>query len=203
MISGSIQTKKGCLYAVLRIPQANGKTRQKWVSMDMKATASKRKQRERFDELRLEYSGISSVEALETKFCDFIVKWNEETKEDKSVTTYNNYCHMINKYLYPYFMGKGITLFELRPSDIQAYYKFLKNTGLSGKTIINHHQIIFTSLKYAVFNRIIKSNPSEFVKRPKIEKSERETYNLEEIKKLLAISKGDVLESVIYLRNRA
>ena len=199
MISGSIQTKKGCLYAVLRIPQANGKTRQKWVSMDMKATASKRKQRERFDELRLEYSGISSVEALETKFCDFIVKWNEETKEDKSVTTYDNYCHMINKYLYPYFMGKGITLFELRPSDIQAYYKFLKNTGLSGKTIINHHQIIFTSLKYAVFNRIIKSNPSEFVKRPKIEKSERETYNLEEIKKLLAISKGDVLESVIYL----
>ena len=195
MISGSIQVKKGNCYAVLVLPTSNGKTKIKWVSIGMKATESKRKQKQRLDEIRVEYSGIASIEAIETKFCDFIVKWNEETKEDKSITTYDNYCHMINKYIYPYFSDKGFTLMELRPADIQAYYRYLKNLGLSGKTAVNHHQIIFTSLKYAVLNRIIKENPAEYVKRPKIEKTERETYSADELVNLIEAAKGDVLES--------
>ncbi|MBQ9902973.1 MAG: site-specific integrase [Clostridia bacterium] len=199
MISGSIQVKKGNCYAVLVLPTSNGKNKIKWVSMGMKATESKRKQKQRLDEIRVEYSGIASIEAIETKFCDLIVKWNEETKEDKSITTYDNYCHMINKYIYPYFSDKGFTLMELRPADIQAYYRHLKNLGLSGKTAVNHHQIIFTSLKYAVLNRIIKENPAEFVKRPKIEKTERETYSADELVNLIEAAKGDVLESVIFL----
>ena len=199
MISGSIQVKKGNCYAVLVLPTSNGKNKIKWVSMGMKATESKRKQKQRLDEIRVEYSGIASIEAIETKFCDFIVKWNEETKEDKSITTYDNYCHMINKYIYPYFSDKGFTLMELRPADIQAYYRHLKNLGLSGKTAVNHHQIIFTSLKYAVLNRIIKENPAEYVKRPKIEKTERETYSADELVNLIEAAKGDVLESVIFL----
>ena len=32
MINGSIQEKNGCLYAVLRIPTGEGKTKQKWVN---------------------------------------------------------------------------------------------------------------------------------------------------------------------------
>lgn len=36
MITGSIQEKKGNLYAVLNIPTANGRTKQKWVSMRLK-----------------------------------------------------------------------------------------------------------------------------------------------------------------------
>ena len=199
MISGSVQVKKGNCYAVLVLPTSNGKTKIKWVSIGMKATESKRKQKQRLDEIRVEYSGIASIEAIETKFCDFIVKWNEETKEDKSITTYDNYCHMINKYIYPYFSDKGFTLMELRPADIQAYYRYLKNLGLSGKTAVNHHQIIFTSLKYAVLNRIIKENPAEYVKRPKIEKTERETYSADELVNLIEAAKGDVLESVIFL----
>ena len=85
MINGSIQEKNGCLYAVLRIPTGEGKTKQKWVNMGMKSTEPKRKKRERFDEIRIQYSDIANLEAVETKFCDFIVKWNEETKEDKSI----------------------------------------------------------------------------------------------------------------------
>lgn len=199
MISGSIQVKKGNCYAVLVIPSSKGKSKVKWVSMGMKATESKRKQKQRLDEIRAEYSGITSAEALETKFCDFIVKWNEETKEDKLITTYDNYCHMIKKYIYPYFFDKGFTLMELRPADIESYYRYLKKLGLSGKTAVNHHQIIFTSLKYAVLNRIIKENPAEYVKRPKIEKTERETYSADELVNLIEVAKGDVLESVIFL----
>ena len=199
MINGSIQEKNGCLYAVLRIPTGEGKTKQKWVNMGMKSTEPKRKKRERFDEIRIQYSDIANLEAVETRFCDFIVKWNEETKEDKSITTYDNYSHMITKYIYPYFSEKGTTVFDLRPADIEGYYRYLKRIGLSGKTALNHHQIIYTSLKYAVFNRILKENPAEFVKRPKKSKAEHETYDAEELKELMKAAKGDVLESVIFL----
>ena len=133
MINGSIQEKKGRLYAVLSIPTIGGRYKQKWVSMGMTAKESKRKQKERLDEIRLEYSKIISIDSLEIKFCDFIKKWNEETKDTKSITTYDGYCHMIDKYIYPYFSEKGFTLAQLRPCDINAYYKWLqRDCGLSG-----------------------------------------------------------------------
>ena len=72
MINGSIQEKKGNLYAVLSIKKAGGGYKQKWVSMGMKSTTGKRKQQERLDELREQYTDIISVEALEILFCDYI-----------------------------------------------------------------------------------------------------------------------------------
>ena len=200
MVNGSIQEKNGRLYAVLSIPTANGKYKQKWVAMGMKSNESKRKQKERLDEIRLEYSQIICVEAAEIKFCDFIRKWNEETKASKSITTYDGYVHMIDKYVFPYFNERGYTLSELRPCDIDAYYKWLqKDCGLAGNTALKHHQIIHTSLKYAVFNRVLKENPAEFVKRPKKERVEHDFYNAEELKALMTAAKGDPLEHIIFL----
>ena len=159
---------------------SQGRYKQKWVAMHLKPTAKKKEQEEKLTQIRLEYSGICSVEALEISFADYIQKWNEETKSSKSVTTYDGYCHMLNKYIYPYFKEKGYTLAELKPKDINAYYKWLQaDCGLSGNTALKHHQIIYTSLKYAVDNDLIRKNPCETVTRP------RKT--------------GDPLETVIYL----
>lgn len=200
MINGSIQEKKGNLYAVLSIKKAGGGYKQKWVSMGMKSTTGKRKQQERLDELREKYTDIISVEALEILFCDYIKKWNEETKADKRLTTYDGYVHMIDKYIYPYFKEKGFALADLRTCDINAYYKWLqRDCGLSGNTALKHHQIIYTSLKYAVINRILKNNPCETVTRPKKEKAEHDFYNADEIKALIQYSKNDPLEVVVYL----
>ena len=44
-----------------------------------------------------------------------------EIEEDKSITTYDNYSHMITKYIYPYFSEKGTTVFDLRPADIEYF----------------------------------------------------------------------------------
>ena len=168
--------------------------------MKMKSTAKKKDQKDRLDELRLLYSDVASVEALEIQFCDFIKKWNEETKDEKRITTYDGYVHMIDRYIYPYFKNKGFTIADLRPCDINAYYRYLQNDcGLSGNTALKHHQIIYTSLKYAVYNRLLKENPAETVRRPKKEKVEHDFYTAEDIQKLLDVIKGDPLESVVYL----
>lgn len=200
MITGSIQEKKGNLYAVLNIPSANGKTKQKWISMRMKKGAKKKEQVQRFDEIRLKYSNIICIDADKILFCDYIKKWNEETKHGKSITTYDNYVYMIDKYVYPYFMQRQITLLDLKPLDIEQYYNYLqKDCGLSGNTALKHHQIIYTSLKYAVYNRLITQNPADIVKRPKKLKQEHDFYSEEELQKLMQIAKSDRLETVIYL----
>lgn len=200
MISASIQAKKGWLYAVLQFKTKEGRYKQKWVAMHLKPTAKKKEQEEKLTQIRLEYSGICSVEALEISFADYIQKWNEETKASKSVTTYDGYCHMLNKYIYPYFKEKGYTLAELKPKDINAYYKWLQSDcGLSGNTALKHHQIIYTSLKYAVDNDLIRKNPCETVTRPRKQRAEHDFYNADELKRLLTVAKGDPLETVIYL----
>lgn len=200
MINGSIQEKKGNLYAVLSIPTTGGRYKQKWVSMGMKSTAGKRKQKERLDEIRQEYSSIICLEATEILFCDYIKKWNEETKADKSITTYDGYCHMINKYVYPYFLERKLTLDKIDTMDIDCYYQWLQTQcGLSGNTALKHHQIIYTSLKYAVYNRLIRDNPAERVKRPKTVKPQHNFYDVNELTHLMEIVKNDPLESVIYL----
>lgn len=168
--------------------------------MGMKSTTGKRKQQERLDEIRNQYTDIISVEALEILFCDYIKKWNEETKADKRLTTYDGYVHMIEKYIYPYFKQKEFSLADIRTCDINSYYKWLqRDCGLSSNTALKHHQIIYTSLKYAVINRLIKENPCEKVKRPKKEKAEHDFYNADEIIELLKCAKGDPLEVVVYL----
>ena len=200
MISASIQAKKGWLYAVLQFKTKEGRYKQKWVAMHLKPTAKKKEQEEKLTQIRLEYSGICSVEALEISFADYIQKWNEETKASKSVTTYDGYCHMLNKYIYPYFKEKGYTLAELKPKDINAYYKWLQSDcGLSGNTALKHHQIIYTSLKYAVDNDLIRKNPCETVTRPRKQRAEHDFYNADELIRLLTVTTGDPLETVIYL----
>lgn len=107
---------------------------------------------------------------------------------------------MINKYLYPYFKEKSLTLQDVRPMDIEAYYKYLqRDCGLSGNTALKHHQIIYTALKYAVYNRIIKENPCQYVRRPKKEKSKHDFYNAEELKSLMRAVKDEDIETAIYL----
>lgn len=200
MISGTTTIKNGRYYAVLTLPAKGGKSKQKWVAMKLDESAPKKTVKQRLDEMRLEYSDIASVEAVEIRFCDYIKKWNEETKEDKSVTTYDGYCHMINKYLYPYFEIKGLTLADLRPMDIEEYYRYLqKKCGLKGTTALKHHQIINTSLQYAVYNRLLKDNPAKLAKKPKKEKTDIKYYTTQELEKLLKVSKGDVLETAIRL----
>jgi integrase len=200
MISGSIQEKNGNLYAVLSVPTQGGKHDKIWRTMHMKATASERQQNRRLDEIRLQYSNVASLEAVETLFCDYIVKWNNETADEKQETTVNGYNHMIEKYLYPYFKEKKITVQDLRPMDIEAYYKYLqRDCGLSGNTALKHHQIIYTALKYAVYNRMLKNNPAENVRRPKKGRAEHDFYNADELRELMQAVKGHTLETAVYM----
>ena len=107
---------------------------------------------------------------------------------------------MINKYVYPYFLKRKLTLDKIDTMDIDCYYQWLQTQcGLSGNTALKHHQIIYTSLKYSVYNRLIRDNPAERVKRPKTTKPQHNFYDVDELINLMEIVKNDPLERVIYL----
>ena len=133
-------------------------------------------------------------------FCDFVKQWNDITKCEKQISTFDGYIHMIDRYIYPYFLETQNTLIDLKVNDIHDYFFTLKKYfKLSPTTISRHYEIIKASLNYAVKNKIIKENPCDFIKKPKKDSKEIYPYNEQELKKLMSVAKHTVLESSIYL----
>lgn len=152
------------------------------------------------DNLNSELEQQKSIDAKEILFCDFVETWNETTKVNKQVSTYDGYLHIIKKYIYPYFEAIKITLFDLKVKDIKDYMYILKKyCNLSSNTISKHYEIIKASLNYAVNTKIIEENPCNYIKKPKKIKKEIYPYSEAELHKLMQVAKRDKLEVPIYL----
>lgn len=87
---------------------------------------------------------------------------------------------------------------------LQSYFDELYSVGhtrygkpLSANTIRRYKNIIDQSLNEAVKDDLIPSNPCLYVELPRIEKYTSNFYNAQQIKKLFAAIKGDVLENLI------
>ncbi|MCM1525264.1 MAG: site-specific integrase [Ruminococcus sp.] len=197
MATGSLQVKNGKYYAVLNFKDSEGKRKQKWISLNMEVKNNKRKAEQALKELLAEYEGSDYVEPSKMLFCDFLKNWVELNKPNVQITTYDGYQHMLNKHIYPYFKEKNIKLSKIQPMDIQRYYSDKLNTGLSPNTVIKHHGIIRTALQYAVKSKLIRENIADLVDKPKRERYHAAFYTLEELNKLLDVSKGSTIETPV------
>ena len=56
---------------------------------------------------------------------------------------------MVNYRINNYFTTNKIRLKELQPINIQDFYTYLLNDGLSSNTVIHYHAIIHKALDYA------------------------------------------------------
>lgn len=195
----SLQIKKGKYYAVIDFKDKEGKRKQKWISTGLDAKNNKRKAEQILNDLIAEYSDTDYIEPSKCLFCDFLKEWVELNKPKLQITTYEGYCHMLEKHIYPYFKSKGLKLSKLKPIDIQRYYSDKINEGLSPNTVIKHHGIIRTSLKYAVKTNLIKENVADLVDKPKRERYHASYYTLEELNDLFSVVKGTKLETVVLL----
>lgn len=93
-----------------------------------------------------------------------------------------------------YFENKDITVSNIKPHDIQDFYQYLTDAGLSGNTILHYHANIRKALQYAVKTDLIVSNPADKVDKPKKEVYIANFYSKEEVKTLLNAVKGTKLE---------
>lgn len=197
-MTGSLQVKGNIYYAVLNFKDKTGKRKQKWFNTKLPVKGNKRKAEQMLNDWLAQYADTEYTEPSKVLFCDFVKEWIQLDKPKLQVTTYDNYVHILDRHLYPYFQECGILLTKLQPIDLQRYYAE-KSKTLSPNTVIKHHAIIRSALAYAVKTKMLPENVADLVDKPKREKYRASCYDLPELNALLQAARGYPIETPIVL----
>lgn len=201
-VTGSLQIKNKTYQAVLSYKE-NGKWRTKWVSTKIKAVKGNKKKAEiELENIRIRfYEEINSDNTEDDKvlFIDFMKKWLKIAKPTLEESTFVGYRKLINGRMSTYFKDKNITLKNIKPHDIQDFYQYLLEAGLSGNTIARYHANIHKALEHAVKTDLILSNPANKTELPKKENYIANFYSTNEILTLLESVKNTKLETPVLL----
>ena len=221
MVQAYLREKKGLYYIAIYYYDDSHERKQIWVSTKLKVRGNKRKAEEMLLEYQQHYDVSRKELVYEEKqtikppistgiikvtnevyieeggedplFGDYIEQWNDELKDTLRVTTYSNYVRQIQRVIKPYFNGKGITLHSITANDIKIFYKEMLKK-VSACTIRKYHANIRKCLQEAFEEDKINTNPADKVKLPKGETFVGDYYNKEELKNLIQMTKGKLLE---------
>lgn len=198
MVAGHLQEKKGYFYMVLSYNDATGKRKTKWLPTQLPVKGNKKKAEKLLMETRKTFEPKDKPITEDILFSDFMLRWLEVVKPTIAITTYSSYSNMVKTVIVPYFKARGITLTELKATDIQSFYmEQLKRVKAS--SVIHYHANIHKALKYAVKIELIDSNPADKVERPKQDRFVGSFYDSEEVQKLFEAAKGTKLEIPVFL----
>ena len=196
-MTGSLRIENGKYYAVLNLKNEIGKRKQKVVPLYLKAVAgSKRKANELLRSLLAEYEKKHPVVYRDILFADFVSVWLSEAQERLQQNTYEAYKNTVDIHIIPHFKEKRILLNDVKYSDIKAYYTE-KSKTLSSNSLKKHHSIIKQTLRKAVQDGFIYSNPANEIQLPKSKRYVGKYLSKEQSLELLKVAKGTVLEPVV------
>ncbi len=101
-------------------------------------------------------------------------------------------------------MGQ-ILLNQLKPQHIQQYYaqaltdgRVDGKGGLSARTVLHIHRVLFQALKYAVRQGLLIRNPAELVDPPRAKKLKMKTLTPHEVAQLLNAARATGYYPIIY-----
>ena len=193
MTAGHLQVKNGRFYAVMNYMTARGERRQKWIPLGLTEKGNKKKAEEELIKLKLSYVPpkediLPGQLSPDMFFCDYLRSWLEIIEKTVEKTTFNSYSMIVLRKVIPYFEPYKLKLSEVEARHIQSFYTHELRT-VTGKTVINEHNLIHRALKYAVKMDLIKANPADKVDRPKKEKYIADYYRADELDKLFEATK--------------
>lgn len=199
-MTGSLRSDKGKFYAVLNLKDELGKRKQKTINLHIDdIPGNKRKAERAFRDVLSEYEDKQiMVYRTNVLFCDYVNVWLEEAKENLQPNSYEAYQMNVDNHIYPHFKKKGLYVQDLVYSDIKNYY-IEKGKHLSSNTLKKHHALISQTLRKAVQDGLIVSNPATEVRFPKAERFIGNFLTVEQGNVLLDVSKGSTIEPVIIL----
>lgn len=203
----SLQQKKGVYYAVFRVTDANGDSKQKWVSTKIPAKrGNKREAYKTAEAIASKYEVSKVINYPKTPFWQWIETWLEQKQNEVDQITYQGYKSYYKNHIGPYFKQHNVMLTDLSPQDLQLYYnsKVQKpdehvKGKLSGKSLHDHHVVIRGALEDAVKKNIIPYNPATRVTLPKKQKYVGGFYTQEQAQVLLEAIKGTIIEGIVTL----
>ena len=134
-------------------------------------------------------------------FLTFMEQWlNEVEGYSIRITTLEQYKAVFRNVISMFPAFQSVTLRGLAPGHIQSFYNSEIKRGVSPSTVRKYHTNIHKCLKYAMQLDIFDRNPAERIVLPRKQHKAQETiYSAEEIKRLMELFQGDILETVIRL----
>ena len=196
-MTGSLTVKNGKYYAVLNVYE-NGKRKKKWISTDLPEKGNKRKAEQFLREKLAEYERMEGIVRSDVRFSDYVRIWLEQIARTVDPVTMQGYQVTADGHILPYFDEKKTALADTDCKVLQQYID-LKHSrgrldgkgGLSPKSLRAHKNIISQALDMAVKNKLISSNPCQFVILPPLVRYESTFYNDKQLKDLFCALRDD------------
>lgn len=212
-ITGRLTEKNSKWYAVINLYDEEGKRKQKWISLELNSKrGTKSIANDRLAEILAKYNSSNSyLDEFKTNaerakarkasenIEDYLEDWLESYKCNISVLTYNGYRLLLTGKIIPYFKKLNITVKDVTGDDLNEFYMYLRNEGLTGATAQRYHSLLHLAFKQAVKRGIITNNPCDRADRPKANQYIGTYYNAQEVQQLLDCLDGDPLRIVVIL----
>jgi len=196
-MTGSLTVKNGKYYAVLNVYE-NGKRKKKWISTDLSVTGNKRRAEQFLREKITEYERMEGIVRSDVRFSDYVRIWLEQIARKVDEVTMQGYQVTADKHILPYFDNRKTALADIDHKTLQEYIDFKYKSGrldgkggLSPKSIRAHKNIISQALDMAVKNKLISSNPCQFVELPALVRYESTFYSEVQLKALFTALDND------------
>ena len=196
-MTGSLAVKNGKYYAILNVYE-NGKRKKKWISTNLPEKGNKRKADQFLREKLAEYERMEGIVRSDVRFSDYIRIWLEQIARTVDPVTMQGYQVLADGHILPYFDNTGVSLSNVNHSIIQHYIDFKHKNGrldgkggLSPRSLKLHKNIINQTLNLAVQNKLLPSNPCQFVVLPQSVRYESSFYNDKQLKELFVALQND------------
>ena len=198
-MTGSLTIKNGKYYAVLNVYE-NGKRKKKWLNSGLPEKGNKRKAEQFLREKLAEYERMQGYVGSDVLFSDYVRIWLEQIARTVDEVTLQGYRILADGHILPYFDECRIPLIKLDHHGIQRYIDTKSESGrldgkggLSPRSLKLHKNIINQTLSLAVQNKLIPSNPCQFVVLPQGVRYESTFYNERQLRELFAALRDDPL----------
>lgn len=203
-MTGHIVKRGARFSAVIESEGADGKRRQKWISLGREVTNKTQAKAELVRILAQHQSG-TYVAPAQQNVREYLEYWIENYAKPKvQPRTLERYEQLIATHINP-ALGT-IKLSELQPSKIQETYTRLQATGrlrggggLSAQSCLHIHRLLHTALKQAVRWQLVARNVCEAVEPPRPARPEIRVLDEEETLALLEAAEGHPLRIAVLL----
>ena len=202
-MTGSLTDKNGKFYIVLNYYEAE-KRRRKWIPTGLPVKGNKRKAEQMLRDTLQQYEQQAGIVKSDVLFADCIRRWLVNVQRKVDPVTYQGYEVLAKSQVLPYFDASGIKLQDATTEVLQTYIDEKQRKGridgkggLSPASLRRHKNILYQTLNEAVKNKLLSSNPCQFLELPKQEKYQSSYYSAEQLQQLFDAIRDEPLYPLV------
>ena len=141
--------------------------------------------------------GGLTFEGTQLTLEQYVKAWLKGKNLSRRPGTVHSYQRIAERDFLPY-LGK-MRLKDILPGHIKQLYSTMKAEGKGARTIQLVHVVLHCILNQAVREGILGRNPLNAIERPRVETTEFQILNEEQVRQFMIFASGSPLETLFYL----